>query len=360
MPHDLASCPRMQDSRQNKHCIFLLVLSVSFFTTSFVANHRAGEQGKEKAAILSISYYIESANNSINSLHSLLSKDNYRNKITSLNNPTNSDLGFNLKTEILAALEPLLEKAKRTDNKKFREVMENLLNNPDEAGLSTLRKYLPAAAIFSTVISLVGNLVITEKKITKDDLNKFVIQVQQYFAQYERLNLINERFGEQVQRLLERSEEIKQDLHDFLLESICMANKSVSREDLKKIPVETLIHKYYDPQHLQLWLDTLQVNPEHPLYPPDAPTIVKLLTSSIKRLQKDFETIYHDNHNELKQLIGSLKDSIPNLDEEQLEKTCEEIESLYGQSLQSDRINLNIHLIDERMSTVCRIINSGK
>src|SRR5688572_32655682 len=85
-----------------------------------------------KAALLSIDYFIESANNSVNSLNSLLKKDNYRNKITTLNNPTNNELGFSLKNEILAALKPLLDKAKKTDNKKFKEVIENFLSNPEE------------------------------------------------------------------------------------------------------------------------------------------------------------------------------------------------------------------------------------
>ena len=57
-----------------------------------------------KQNVLSIAYFIESANNSVNSLNGLLKKDNYRNKITSLNNPANNELGFSLKAEILSEL----------------------------------------------------------------------------------------------------------------------------------------------------------------------------------------------------------------------------------------------------------------
>ena len=312
-----------------------------------------------KQNVLSIAYFIESANNSVNSLNGLLKKDNYRNKITSLNNPANNELGFSLKNEILTALKPLLAKAKRTDSKKFKDVIENFLSNPEENGIGSVKKYLPALGIFSTVLSLVGNLVIMEKTITQQDLNEFVYKIQQYFSQYEKLNTINEHFAQELQDLFEKSEEAKEDLKEFLAECISMMNSNLTKQSLKDLHVEVLIQKYYDPQKLQMWLDTAHVNNDKLLYPPDAPTSVKLLTSQIKKLQKEFENVYQENYKELKQLIASLKTAIPNLDEEQIKKTNSELDKLYSDSRQADMINLNINLVDERMNTVCRNINSG-
>ena len=312
-----------------------------------------------KQNVLSIAYFIESANNSVNSLNGLLKKDNYRNKITSLNNPANNELGFSLKNEILNALKPLLAKAKKTDSKKFKDVIENFLSNPEENGIGSVKKYLPALGIFSTVLSLVGNLVIMEKTITQHDLNEFVSKIQQYFIQYEKLNAINEQFAQELQDLLEKSEEAKEDLKEFLVECISMMRSNLTKQSLKDLQVEVLIQKYYDPQKLHMWLDTAQVNNDKLIYPPDAPTSVKLLTSQIKKLQKEFENVYQENYKELKQLIASLKTAIPNLDQEQIEKTNSELDKLYSDSRQADMINLNINLVDERMNTVCRNINSG-
>ena len=311
-----------------------------------------------KQNVLSIAYFIESANNSINSLNGLLKKDNYRNKITSLNNPANNELGFSLKNEILNALKPLLAKAKRTDSKKFKEVIENFLSNPEENGIGSVKKYLPALGIFSTVLSLVGNLVIMEKTITQQDLNEFVFKIQQYFIQYEKLNAINEQFAQELQDLLEKSDEAKEDIKEFLVECISMMNTNLTKQSLKQLQVEVLIQKYYDPQKLQMWLDTARIS-DKILYPPDAPTSVKLLTSQIKKLQKEFESVYQDNYGELKELIASLKTAIANLDQEQIEKTNSELDKLYSDSRKADMINLNITLVDERMNTVCRNINSG-
>ena len=312
-----------------------------------------------KQNVLSIAYFIESANNSVNSLNGLLKKDNYRNKITSLNNPANNELGFSLKNEISNALKPLLAKAKRTDSKKFKEVIENFLSNPEENGIGSVKKYLPALGIFSTVLSLVGNLVIVEKTITQHDLNEFVTKIQQYFIQYEKLNAINEQFAQDLQELLEKSDEAKEDIKEFLIECISMMNASLTKQSLKTMQVEFLIQKYYDPQKLQMWLDTAHISHDKLLYPPDAPTSVKLLTSQIKKLQKEFESVYQDNYSALKELIASLKTAIPNLDQEQIQKTNTELQKLYSDSRQADIINLNINLVDERMNTVCRNINSG-
>ncbi len=361
MQKSRASCLKLREMRIANCHIFSTVILTSIITMSFVAIGQPPAVKKDfKPGILSVSYFIESANNSVNSLTSLLKKDNYRNRITTLNNPVNNELGFSLKTEILAALKPILDKAKKTDGGKFRGVIENFLNHPEDNGIKSVKKYLPSLGIFSTVLSLVGNLVIVEKSITKDDLEKFIVKVQQYFYQYEKLNDINEKFGEQVEKLLEKSEETKDDIKEFLIESITTLNKSISKQSLKGISVESLLLKYYDPQKLQTWLDTCSTQSDGSLYPPDAPTSVKLITTSIKRIQKEFEGIYNENYREMKELIASLKTSIPNLDQNQLSKTSSEIDQLYNDSKQADMINLNITQVNERMNMVCSVINAGK
>jgi hypothetical protein len=111
-------------------------------------------------------------------------------------------------------------------------------------------------------------------------------RIGQYFYQYEKLNAINDAFSYRVHELLERTEDIKNDLKEFLIECITTMNGSISRLSLKDTPVELLLQKYYDPQKLMDWLDTAQVRPESSLYPPDAATSAKVITSVIKKLQK--------------------------------------------------------------------------
>ena len=361
MNKPFASGKKLPDMRRKTFyntAIPFLLTTISFVSNAQQISNNSLEN--DKKAILSIAYFTESANNSINSLNGLLKKDNYRNKITTLNNPANNELGFSLKTEILEALKPLLDKVRKTDKSKFKEVIENFLNNPEENGIKSVKKYLPALGIFSTVLSLVGNLVIIEKKITQQDLNIFIEKIQQYFTQYEKLNSINMEFTLEVNRLLDKSEEIKSDLKDFLIECITSLDRKTGKDQLKGLPMESLLLKYYDPQKLQQLPDSLSQTVKGPLFPPDAPTSVKILTSGIKKLQKEFETLYSENYKQLKELIGSLKSAIPNLDEKQLDKTNAEIDRLYSESKQADLTNLNISQVDERMNTACRIINNYK
>jgi len=347
---------------KNFHRLFrpLTMIMVSCFVYLFMMAQPPVTKKDYRQNVLSIAYFIESAGNSENSLNSLLKKDNYRNKITTLNNPVNNELGFSLKNEILVALKPILDKVKKTDKSKFKEVIENFLSNPEDNGISSVKKYLPALGIFSTILSLVGNLVIVEKTITKEDLNQFVAHIQQYFSQYEKLNAINLQFSSQVQNLLERSDEIKEDLRDFLVECILTLNPKQNKQSLANTPLEVMIQKYYDPQKLQDALDTLCAKPDGMPFPPDAATTAKMLTSSLKKLQKEFESLYFNNHKQLKELIASLKSTVPNLDEEQLVKTSEEIDRLYNDSRQADLVNLNMSQVDDRMNTVCRYANLGR
>jgi len=355
-----ASSNKLQVMRARINCISRTAQIIIFSTISFVTVAQPNSIKKDcRAGLLSIAYYVESANNSINSLNGLLKKDNYRNKITALNNPANSDLGFNLKAEIMSALKPILAKAKKTDHRKFTEVIDGLLNTNDETGLNVVQKLLPASSILSTILSLVGNLVITEKGITKGDLDQFTERMRQFFAQYEKLNEINEQFSLEIERLLQKTEELKDDLKEFLLDCISTMNRNVTKESLKEKTVEALIQKFYDPQKIQSWLDTTATI-DLMIYPADAATCVKFLTSSIKKLQREFENIYGDNYRQLKELIASLKTNITNLDQKQLEKTNAEIERLYNDSRQADVINMNLAQVDERMNPVCKIINMGR
>jgi len=350
-----ASFKKLRKMRKTLVCITPLLASI---TTAFVAGAQMpAAPSQYRSGLLSVSYYIESANSSLNSLNGLLRKDNYRNKIIHLNNPVNNELGFSLKNEILLALKPIMDKTKKADTKKFKEVIENFLNNPEDNVIKSVKKHLPAIGIFSTVLSLVGNLVINEKTITKEDLNKFIERIDVYFYQYEKLNAINESFGLQVAELLERTEAAKNDLREFLVECITTLRPNVTMASLHDLQIEVLLQRYYDPQKLMNWFDTTASFDELSLYPPDAATSVKTITSVIRKLQKEFESIYNENYKQLSELINSLKTTLANLDQAQLARTSSELDQLYKDSRQADVVNLNISLVQERMNTVCRLIN---
>src|SRR5688572_30558941 len=159
-----------------------LLLIVSFLSSQFIyAQTGSGQFVKYDTSKKEISFnqivkqftstseFLDAAINSINSFNSLIKKENYRNKITSFNNPTSSDLGFNLENEIQTALKPLLAKAKTTNINKFSQVVSSLVSNQSKT--TTTKVVAGVNPIFSTLLGLVGTLTIQEKKITREDLD---------------------------------------------------------------------------------------------------------------------------------------------------------------------------------------------
>jgi hypothetical protein len=164
---------------------------------------------------ISTSYLLDAAMNSFNSLNSLIKKENYRNKITSFNNPTSSDMGFNLENEIQTALKPLLQKAKTTNTDKFSQIVSSLITVPGKT--TTLVKTVTTAVnpLFTTLLSLVGNLAIQEKKISREDVDSFITTTSKYFVQYEKLNQANNLFDQNVERLNSKLSELQFDIKNI-------------------------------------------------------------------------------------------------------------------------------------------------
>jgi len=181
-----------------------LVEEFSFNSTSqeFVINSVSSK-------FLYTSNFLDASINSINIFNSLIKKEAYRIKITSFNNPTSSDMGFNLENEIQTALKPLLAKAKNTNTQKFSQVIASLISTPAKTAGTVSKTAAPAInPLFSTLLSLVGNLTIQEKRLTRDDLDSFINATAKYFVQYEKLNGANNLFDQNIERLNQKLSEL--------------------------------------------------------------------------------------------------------------------------------------------------------
>jgi hypothetical protein len=85
----------------------------------FKLNFNYSREEVTNEQFVATSEFLDAAINSINSFNSLIKKENYRIKIISFNNPTSSDMGFNLENEIQTALKPLLAKPKAPIQQNF-------------------------------------------------------------------------------------------------------------------------------------------------------------------------------------------------------------------------------------------------
>ncbi len=327
---------------------------VSLVLLIFPGNSYSGSSGYtspnknfENAArnkFMATSGVLDAAINSLNSLNSLIKKENYRNKITAFNNPTTTDMGFSLEVEIQVALKPILEKAKSTNTDKFSSVVASLVNNPAKHQWG--KTAFGTTGIFGALISLVGNLAVSEKKVTRQDLDSFMITMSKYFVQYEKLNQANRSFDLNIEKLTSKLQELQFDIREFMLDMITIIHPRQSRIQLKAGSLEELFLRYLDKDVLEpdLLSDTLPLN-----YPGDGIKTAKEIVYGIQKLFKEYQKIYGENYNEIKTILLQSKDLGKSINTKQVDASLQELQHLYNDSKDADILNLRLNTLTERL-----------
>lgn len=292
--------------------------------------------------------FLDACVNSLNSFNGLLKKEAYDIKITSLNNPASSGMGFNLENEVLTALKPLLEKAKATNPQKFSSVVSSLLTGTAKTGLGkTLSSVSP---VFPTLLGLVGNLVVQEKRITREDLDSFVNVTSKYFVQYEKLYAANAAFDGNVDRLAMRMKDLQFDLKEYMLDMIVILYKGVQRSGLKAVSNEELLLKYLDRQKVE---EALQREAgSQPTYPADGIKGAKELANNLQKLFTDYQKVYAENYNQIRTILGEAKRLGKNVNAGQVDASLREVEELYNESKSSDVLSLRLTTLFERLKNL--------
>ena len=229
--------------------------------------------------------FLDAAINSLNSFNSMLKKEAYRIKITSFNNPTSSDMGFNLENEIQTALKPLLDKAKNTNTQKFSGIVSSVIESQSKSGIGKSLSII--SPVFPTLISLVGMLTLREKKITREDLDSFINATSKYFLQYEKLNASNTMLEQNIDRLNTKMRDLQFDMKEYILDMIAIFYKTIPRNTIKYISNEELFLKYLDRQKVEeLWeRENLSETTIH--YPSDGIKGAKDLAYNLQKLFDD-------------------------------------------------------------------------
>ena len=303
--------------------------------------------------------FADAAISSIAALNSLIKKENYRNKISAFNNPTSSDLGFNLQLEIQSALKPLLDKSKKVNSNKFIDVVGSLINNQGKGSL--LKGFSPTGGIFSTLTSLVGNLTVSEKHITKTDLDSFILNIGKYFGQYEKLNRVNQQFDINIDKVDLRLQELQVDLKAFLIDLSLAYNSNLQRNILKQKNIEEIFLNYLDKQVIIKNIsDALQEesNLKHqPYFPGDALKTAKDITATTQKIFTEYQKIYASNYNEIKNILQESKSLGKNINTKQVDFSLDELKQLYNDSKNADVLNLRLNTLSERLKT---LVNTEK
>lgn len=198
-------------------------------------------------------------------------------------------MGFNLENEIQTALKPLLAKANNTNTNKFSQIVSSLVAVP-KSTTSLAKNTSVINPIFPTLLSLVGTLAINEKKITRQDMDSFILVTSKYFVQYEKLNQANNLFDQNIDRLNNKLTELQFDMREYMLDMITILYKNVQRATLKNQNAEELFLKYMEQQIL---LDKFpnEVYAEIK-YPSDGIKSAKEIAYNIQKLFNDYQKVY--------------------------------------------------------------------
>jgi len=303
-----------------------------------------GQQPGSYARYTSASLFLDAAISSANNLQALILKESYRNKIASLNNPTSNELGFNLEIEIQNALKPLMQKVHKTNTNKFSQVVSSFVNT----GKTTMSLF-PAGNVFTSILSLAGNLTVTEKSIEQQDLDNFIKSIEKYFNQYERLYQSNVTFNSNMEKLKVRLQLLQDDIKLLMQDLTVAMDKGIKREQLKSLSTEEMMLKYLENRKIQ---EQVSKSPSNAVFPPDAIRSCKDIANSIKRTYDDYAAIYNNNFKEIKSIISDTKNVSTGVNQSQLNKTIKDLETLYTESKNMDIDNMRLKTLFDRLDAV--------
>jgi hypothetical protein len=295
--------------------------------------------------------FLDATINSVNAFHSLIKKENYRIKITSFNNPTSSDMGFNLENEIQTALKPLLAKAKYINTSKFSEVVSSLVGISAKTSTSSSLKLTGGFnPVFSTLLGLVGNLTVQEKKITREDLDSFITTTSKYFVQYQRLNQANILFDQNIDRINSRLKDLQFDIKEYMLDMVVILNKELQRGQLKNVNNEELFLKYLDRERLNN--EPEKLNSNMAVYPTDGIKTAKDIAYGLQKIFNDYQKAYADNYQQIRAILNDARSLGKTINVKQVESSLADLETLYNESKASDILALRFNTLMERLKTL--------
>ncbi|MEJ7626117.1 MAG: hypothetical protein WKF35_04600 [Ferruginibacter sp.] len=303
-----------------------------------------------KNQFIATSVLFDAALYSLNSINGLLKKENYRNKISSFNNPGTSDLGFSLEAEINLAIKPILIKAGNTNEKKFSEIVTSLILNPFKNHMP--EKVFGSGTLFNSLLGLVGSLAINEKKVTSKDVDSFMTSISKYFIQYEKLKAANISFDENINKFNLKLLEFHFDTREFMLDIVTIIYANTSRQELRQKSLEEILLNFLDKDILDTLFEKNNFSNKGQRilhYPGDGIKTAKEIVYGIQKLFNEYQKIYSQNYNEIRTVLLQSKELGKNINTKQVDQAIIEFDQLYKDSREADILNIRLNTLSERL-----------
>ena len=166
--------------------------------------------------IVNTTEFVRSANVSLNALVLSNSLTDYLNDVSSLNNPTNQELGFSLTQTIIKNLEQNIFKGRKKAGggllSKCLSIVKNVIEKPITKIVTTA---VPVVGAMNSVSQMVYGMALRDDKISVDDVDNFRNEIGKFIAHYERLAIANRDFTNTVNSVRERTISVQMLLRNF-------------------------------------------------------------------------------------------------------------------------------------------------
>lgn len=210
----------------------------------------------KKAKILGTSTFIRSANNSFDAIDAALAQSDYLGDVGSLSSPTNTDLGFSLSDEITKVLNDKVIKSKSkiggSTSEKVLTFVKQVVQNPM---VTSFTSTVPALSSINSVLSLVSNIAVMDKKVTVEEYIDFNKALEKYVIHYEALGKANADFNANIGKLRNETEALRVVVRNFTIERIKTTTPEATFTP--DMALHQIISQYYDRRDLEKQLHTI-------------------------------------------------------------------------------------------------------
>ena len=210
----------------------------------------------KREKILATSTFIRSANNSFDAIDAALAQSDYLGDVGSLSSPTNTDLGFSLSEEVTKVLKDKIIKNKSkiggTSTTKVLAFVKQVVQNPM---VTSFTSSVPALSSIQSVLGLVSNIAITDKKVSVQEYIDFNKEIEKYVIHYEALGKANSDFNSNIGKLRTQTEALRVIVRNFTVERIKTTTPEAQFET--GLALHKVISQYYDRRDLEKRLDEI-------------------------------------------------------------------------------------------------------
>jgi len=173
-------------------------------------------------------------------------------------------------------------------------------------------------------------------------------------VQYEKLHQANTLFDENIDQLNSKLKDLQFDMREYMLDMLYIIYDDTPRSGFRNLNTEEMFLKYLDKGKLDQTFLSQSKGVQGGIrkdfkYPSDGIKAAKDIAYTLQKLFNEYEKIYTDNYMQIRSILLDTKTLGANVNEEQIDRSLNDLERLYNESKNSDVLCLRLNTLFERL-----------